>query len=376
MPSPDATPYVDLTVYDKDEQDLYEDAELRLSTALPTWVPREGNTEVLLMETLAAQVAEGVYTINRLPSGIMEALLLLFGVERDSGSPPVATLTFTMVNTLGYTIAAGTEARLDLPGGLEPIVFTTTTDLVIAPGNSSGTVSATGDRFTDDANNIAANTALELLDSIIYVNSVVLTAITTGGSEPEDDDAYFTRGATRFSRLSDTLVLPRHFTAYALENASVIRATTLDNWDGSGGAPGDDPGHVTVAVYGNGTTLSGPVKTALQTEMENLALTNLVVHVIDPTVTTVDVTATVRALPGYTQAEVQASVVAALNAYLDPVAWEWGTTVYRNELITLISNVEGVDRTESLTTPASDTALTGYATLVDAGTITITANLP
>jgi uncharacterized phage protein gp47/JayE len=376
MPSPDATPYVDLTVYDKDEQDLYEDAELRLSTALPTWVPREGNTEVLLMETLAAQVAEGVYTINRLPSGIMEALLLLFGVERDNGSPPVATLTFTMVNTLGYTIAAGTEARLDLPGGLESIVFTTMTDLVIAPGNSSGTVSATGDRFTDDANNIATNTALELLDSVIYVNSVVLTAITTGGSEPEDDDAYFTRGATRFSRLSDTLVLPRHFTAYALENASVVRATTLDNWDGSGGAPGDDPGHVTVAVYGNGTTLSGPVKAALQTEMENLALTNLVVHVIDPTVTTVNVTATVRALPGYTQAEVQASVVAALNAYLDPGAWEWGTTVYRNELITLISNVEGVDRTESLTTPASDTALSGYATLVDAGTITITVNLP
>lgn len=292
MPSPDARAYIDLTILDKDPQTLYEDAETQLQTELPEWVPREGNTEVLLLEAMAAQVAEAVYAINRLPDGIMEALLLLFGIERDSGTPPVANIQFTVVNSLGYTIPAGSEVRLDLSGGLEPILFTTNIDLVIPNGSTTGSVLATGDRFTADANNIPANTALEVLESIIYIESAKLVSITTGGTDPEDDAEYFSRGASRFSRLSETLVLPKHFTAYVLENPSVARATTLDNWDGSGGAPGDDPGHVTVAVYGNGTTLSTGVKNALQAEMEALATVNLQVHVIDPTITNIAVTAT------------------------------------------------------------------------------------
>lgn len=372
MPSPDATQYIDLRVYDRDPQDVFEAALLALQTYLPQWVPREGNIEVLLLEALGLQVAEGVYAINRLPDGIMEALLGLFGVARDSGAPPVATLTFTMVNTIGYTISAGTEARLTLAGGLAPIVFTTTTDLVIPPGQSSGAVSATGDRFTADANNITPNTSLEMLDSIIFVDGVELDAITTGGREPEDDTEYFTRGTTRFSRLSDTLILPRHFSAYALENVSVERATTLDNWDGATGAPGDDPGHVTIAVYGNGTALTAPQKAALQAEMEALAAVNLQVHVIDPTITVVNVTATVKAKAGYDTAEVDAAVTAAVTAYLDPQTWEWGTTVRRFELASIMDQVEGVSYVDTITTPAADQVLTGYAPLADAGTINIT----
>jgi uncharacterized phage protein gp47/JayE len=374
MPSPDATPYIDLTIYDKDEQDLYEDAEANLQAAIPTWVPREGNVEVLLLSALAGAAAETVFAINRLPSGILEALLKLFGVTRSSGNAPVADLEFTMVNTIGYTIPSGTEVRLNLSGGLEPVVFATDAELVIAPGNLTGTVSATGDRFTDEANTTVSGTTMELLDSLIYVESVSLDSITTGGAGPEDDETYFTRGTTRFSRLSDTLVLPRHFAAYALEWPGVYRASTLDNWDGSGGAPGDDPGHVTVAVYGNAATISAPEKTALQTAMQTLSLVNLVVHVIDPTVTVINVTSTVKALPGYTSGEVQANVVAALQAYLDPATWGWGTTVRYNELIATISAAEGVDYVASLTVPASDTALSGHATLVDAGTLTITVS--
>lgn len=376
MPSPDATPYVDLTIYDKDEQDLYEAAEANLQTALPTWVPREGNIEVLLLSALAGMNAETVFAINRLPSGILEALLKLFGAQRDVGTPPTADITFNMVNSIGYTIPAGTEARLTLAGGLEPVIFTTQTDLVIPASQTSGTVSAVGDRLTDDANNTVPGTTLELMDSIIYVETVELDAITIGGTNAEDDATYFTRGVTRFSRLSDTLVLPRHFTAYALEWPGVYRATTLDNWDGSGGAPGDDPGHVTVAVYGNAAPISNPIKDNIEDAMNDLSVVNLQVHVIDPTVTNINVTATVMALPDYTSGEVQANVVAALQNYLDPATWNWGTTVRYNELIATVSSAEGVDYVASLTTPASDTALSGHATLVDAGTLTITANTP
>jgi hypothetical protein len=371
MPSPDATPYIDLTIYDLDQQDIYEKAEIELLTNLPDWVPREGNVEVLLLEAMAGQVAEAVFAVNRLPNGILEALLLLYGIERDTGTPPTADLTFTMSDTLGHTIVAGTEARLTLAGGLEPIVFTTDIDLVIAPGSDDGTVAATGDRFTAEANNTTSNTVVELLDSLLYVESVTLT-IDAGGTEPETDLDYYTRGTTRFSRLSETLVLPKHFESYALEQTYVERAKSLDNWDGSGGSPGDDPGHITVAVYGNGALVSGGNKTILDTEMEALTLANLEVHVIDPTVTTVNVTTQVKGLVGYLAADVQASVEEALEDYLSPMTWEWSTTVRRNELITVISNVEGVDYVDTLTTPASDTALSGHATLVTFGTISVT----
>lgn len=375
MPSPDATPYVNLTIFDQDPQAIYDTAATNLQTYLPDWVPREGNTEVMLLEAMALQISESVFAINRLPDGIMEALLTLFGVVRDDGSPPIANLTFTMVNTLGYTIPAGTEARLSLSGGLDPITFTTSIDLVIPPSSNTGVVAATGDRFTADANNVPSQT-IELMDSILYVDTVALTAITTGGSDPEDDTEYFTRGATRFSRLSDTLILPRHFTAYALEQTNVERATTIDNWDGSGGAPGDDPGHVTVAVYGNGITLSGGDKTALQTAMSDLASTNLQVHVIDPTITAVNVTATLMAKAGYDPVEVDAAATAAVNAYLDPQVWPWSGTVRRFELASLLDQVEGVDYVDTITAPATDTALTGYAPLADAGTVAITVNTP
>jgi hypothetical protein len=171
-------------------------------------------------------------------------------------------------------------------------------------------------------------------------------------------------------------VLPRHFEAYALEKTYVERAKALDNWDGSGGAPGDDPGHVTVAVYGNNVTVSGGNKTTLEAEMETLSLANLDVHVIDPTITTINVTATVRALPGYTQQEVEDNVVAALEAYLNPMTWNWDTDVWWTKLITVITNATGVDFNETLSTPAGNTALSGHATLVDSGTLTITVNLP
>lgn len=375
MPSPDATQYVNLTIYDADTQAVFENALLNLQTFLPDWTPREGNTEVLLMESLALMVSESVVAINRLPDGIMEALMLLFGIERNNGSPPHATLTFNMVNSLGYTIPAGTEARLTLAGGLDPVDFATDIELVIAPGNTSGSVAATGDRYTADANNVSPQD-LELLDSISYVETVHLDAIATNGTDPEDDQEYFTRGATRFSRLSETLVLPRHFTAYALEQTYVERATTLDNWDGSGGAPGDDPGHVTVAVYGNGAPLSSPQKTTLQAEMDALAATNLLVHVIDPTITSVAVTATVMAKAGFDTAAVDAEVTQVVTNYLNPATWPWSGTVRRFELVSLMDQVEGVDYVVSITVPAADVTLTGFAPLASAGAIDITVTAP
>lgn len=371
MPSPDVRQYQDLTVYDRQPQDIFNAAKTALAVTLPNWIPLEGNTEVLLLEALSQEVAENTMAINRLPSGIAEILFRLFGLTRDSGLQPVVTLRFTMSNTLGYTIPAGTRARLTLPGGLLPVIFTTTTGLTIAPGNLTGDAAAVGSRFTVDANG-SAGTSLELLDAIIFVENVVLQTITTPGRAPEIDSDFFARALLRFTRLSDAYVLPKHFQAAALEQTYVKRALAIDNWDGTGSTPGTVGGHITVAVYGNGANVSSGDKTTLGNLLEANSIGNLSVHIVDPTINTVAVTVTVKALAGYASGTVQTSITSALNTYLNPMNWDWSGTVRRNELIALISNVAGVDYVTTLAVPAADVVLTGNAPLASAGTLTIT----
>lgn len=74
----------------------------------------------------------------------------------------------------------------------------------------------------------------------------------------------------------------------------------------------------------------------------------------------------------YEEAAVTANIEAALEDYLSTQSWPWEQYVRYNELITLISNVEGVDYVNALTAPATDVDLGDTATLTTPGTITIT----
>lgn len=376
MVSPDATPYVDLRVYDLDAQDIFADAITLLSAALPDWIPREGNTEVLLLEALALEVENGVFTINRLPGAIVQALLLLYQLPRDAGTPPGADFEFTLIDDAGYTLPAGIRIAIPLGSDDTFVVFSTDVAVVALAGDSTVTVHATGDVPTSLLNGtiVGGGVELQLLDSIAFVETVDLGSTIGGGVDPETDTAWFSRGVQRFSRLTETLVLPRHFTAAALEDPDVFRATTLDNYDSD--TSSTVAGHETVVVYGDGAALSSGDMTAMQADLDSRAQGNLAVHVIAPTLDTVNVAAHVVALPGYDSATVQANCADALGDYLSTATWPWAGTVYVNELISLLDRVEGVDRVIAVTTPSTDLTLTGVAPLAVLGTHVITVDLP
>lgn len=377
MPSPDLTGYVDLAIYDLEPSTIVDRALLDAATKLPGWVPREGNTEVVLIEALALEVAELVYAINRVPAAVATILLRLFDVERSEGTPPVAEATFTLSDNAGHTVPAGTIVRLDLGGELGPVTFTTDVDLVVAPGNVSGDVAITGTTNTDEANATAIGTPLDLVSSVFFVDAVELAAVVSSGTNPEDATAFLDRGIARLARLTTTLVLPEHFTAAALEEVDVARATTIDLYDGTGTPAGTDAGHVTTAVVGDaGALLSGGRKTEIEATLEALASADLDVHVIDPTITAQDVDVTVMRLAGYTDGEVEQNISDALEAYLSPDTWEWAGTIRRNELIALIDAAAGVDYVEALADPAADVVLAGAAPLADLGALTVTVNAP
>jgi uncharacterized phage protein gp47/JayE len=376
MPSPDLSPYIDLTIQDKDAQDLFDLGKAYLAAQMPEWVPREGNTEVLLMEALAMQLAELIFALNRVPENAVQSLLALYGIERDPGAAPTAQLQFTVVGTQGYNIPAGTVVAVVLPGGLEPINFTTATDLDIAAGLNSALVTAVGDRFTSDANGLIINEAsdaeLSLVDPIVFVERVAVFGPITGGRDPEDDNEYFSRAIQRFQRYTQTLVTPATFLAFALEQIGVERAFVIDNYNPPSGTPGADGGHITIAVYGEGENVDTPTKDAMLVAMEDMAAVNLQIHIIDPTINTVDITVSVVADEGFIAADVQANVEAALNEFISTENWNWSTTLRRNDIIRVVGNAEGVAYVNTLTVPAADVTLTGRAPLVTPGIFSVT----
>lgn len=380
MTSPDLRGYHDLLLFDRLPADLVERALEDAAVKMPDWVPRAGNTEVVLIEALALIVAEHVYALNRMPGAITEILIRLFGIERAQGVAPTATVTFALADTMGHTIPINTRVRLGLDETVDPVEFTTDVEAVAAAGSGSVNVPVTATRATGDANGTPAGTSLEMVSAIAYVDAVTLATSVTAGSDPEDEVSWRDRATETFSRLVSTLVLPQHFTSAALDSPAVHRATTLDNYDpGQLGAPGDHPGHVTVAVAGSGgALLAAADKTTLEGDLEAKALANLDVHIIDPTITTVAVDVTVVRRAGYTDQQVVDAVTAALDAYLDPDTWDWAGTVWRNELIVIIDQAQGVDRVVTLTAPAADVALAGVAALADtdAASITVTVNPP
>ncbi len=375
MPSPDLRPYVELDLVDASVSSIFAAALAQASAVLPGWVPREANIEVVLMEALALEVAEAAFALNRLPGAIMEVLLQLYGITLDLGAAPEGSVRFTLSDVAGHEVPAGTRLRLSLGADVAPLELVTTEGAVAAVGIAVADAHLVGVRSTAAANGTPPGVALELVSAVPYVESAQVQVMLAAGRDPETTAAWLDRGTQALRRLVTTLVTPANFEAAALTDPTIYRARAIDNWDSTlaAGAGGAANGHVTVAVLGpGGIALSAPAKAAKAAELDAQAQANLAVHVIDPTITAVAVTATVQRLAGYTNVQVQASVIAALDAFLSPLSWSWSPTVRRNELIARLDAATGVDYVTSLTVPAADVALPGAAPLPTRGATAIT----
>lgn len=377
-PSPDVSGYTDLTLIDVTTQELVDAAVARLAITFPEWTPREAHTETVLLEAMAAMGESIIFRVNQLPAGVTEVLLRLFLLTRGLGTPATATATVEVLDDAGYTLPAGTLLRVDRGDDLAPVDFTLDLDLVIAPGDTSGTTPITSTSVGTDGNSIPAGTLLEVLDSVSYVDTVTLATTVGGGTEPETGDQFLTRGIPRLSRLTTTLVRPQDFEAYVTENAYAQRVKALDQYDPTSGHDvGADLGYVTVAVATTGGgALSAPDKATLEANLIAAAHAGLIITVVDADVTPVDVDVTVLRLPGYADADVEAAVTAILEDYLDADAWAWSRLVRVNELIAQADRAAGVDVVLAVTTPAGDLTLPGVAPLATAGTITVTVEAP
>lgn len=343
-PPPDTTGYLDLRVFDRSDQEIIETALAQAQINMPEWTPREGHTEVLLIEALALEMAEAVVAINRLPGATLETLLRFAGVGRDFGAAPTATATIHCADATGHSIPGGTRIYAPTADGAGTVVMLVEPPGAEIPtGQTSATVSLIADIFTDAANGVPAGTLLQMVSHLPFVESVVLNSPITDGRSPETDEVWRDRGVNRLARLSEALVLPRHFEAAALENANVARCVVVDNYDPNTPET-EDPGHVTVAVLGDGgALLSEETKAEIEAELEDAAIAVLQVHVVDLTIVLVTISVQVHPSDASDPDAVTAAVARAIDDYLDPLTWTYGGTVRRNEIVSLVDQVFGVD---------------------------------
>jgi hypothetical protein len=379
QPPPDTSAYVDLRIFDRSDQQIVETALAAAQVNLPEWTPLEGHTEVLLIEALALEMAESIVAVNRLPGAVLETLLRLAGVNKDYGAAPTALVSITCADTLGHTIPSGTRMYLSTADGSGVVVMLVEPPgLDIPSGSSTGTVSVIGDVFTDAVNGVPIGTPLQMVSPLPFIESVELATAAADGRAPETNETWRDRGVNRLARLSEALVLPRHFEAAALENANVARVVAVDNTDPGTAGVGDDPGHITVAVLGDGgAALSAPTKLAIQEELEASAIAMLQVHVVDITITTVTMSIQVHLTTSATDPSATTQAVKdAVDAYLDPLTWDWGSTVRRNEIISLVDQVDGVDYVGTVTITGAngngDFVLPSASAVPNAGTTTVT----
>ncbi|MGL3805834.1 baseplate J/gp47 family protein [Paeniglutamicibacter sp. R2-26] len=353
------------------EQDIVTAAVEHAQNALPEWQPRAGNTELVLIESLALIMGVEALSIQMLPNQIVEQLMGLYGVTRNPGLPSTGKILFRVTNSSPMqVIPAGTRLRYELEATDETVDFLTLDTLTIATAETlSGQVMIGAEEVGVEGNNIPVGAEFELVTQLPFIESVSLTEATRGGEGEEPDNDFTARAAAVLSRSNNTLVLPENFTAAAISDPTIGRARTLDLYNPTGTPKSPAVGHVTVAVVAkDGEPLTPGAMETMRQSLSNQALASLQVHVVAPTYTTVNLAVAVAPRAGFQPDEVQATVEDAIRAWVNPETWDWSPTVDQYALIGVVHDVAGV---RTVTSASPTVPLAGDVPLPRLGTLTV-----
>jgi uncharacterized phage protein gp47/JayE len=356
----------------------------------PQWNPNDGNLDVWIAQAFAAVAADNRDLASDVPDDIFRYFgsSLLALPPLDEAQSTVAS-TWTMIDNAGHTIPAGTVVSINDIGG-NPIPFETLVDTIVAAGATTTGVGAVLLRSINGGAGTAglggAGVVAQLQDVLEFVQTVTLTGVSTGGQDAEDDDAYMNRLVRRMRLLSTRPILPPDFALLARDVPGVYRVVAIDLYDPVANTYGHERTVTLAALDANGSDVDAGTNAAIAALVVANREQNFVVHTMGAKRTTIDVTFTAKAAPGYTTADVEARAEANVAAYLNPAVWgalgndpqDWTDIQYvrYSEIAQVISDTEGLDYWQTLTIrkpPAAmgtvDVALDAPASLAVAGAI-------
>jgi hypothetical protein len=365
MASPDFSDYVDLTPFDATVSSILEESITQARALIPSWEPRVGQMETTLLEATAYQTATLANAANRLPAATVETLLKLYGVNRSNGVKATATITINFTDAAGYTIPISTPFAYYGNSG-EVLVYMLDAAQTVSVGASQLTLSpvtaqAVGTAYNDPPN----GSALQVLATVPYISSVVLDAKPSKGLDPESDTTYFSRAITVLAGYSSVLATETQIQSYVLTNYATtgFRAKTYnkrryaDRNMVTGGA--EHTAYILLSLASenvngysrsvNDATLAAADLSTIATALNAKVATGLSVEVHNAELVGIGVTLEVYKTTSAASGTVNAAVQTAVRTYLDSDAWDWDRVVRKNEIISLVDGVTGVDYVKSVT---------------------------
>lgn len=384
--------YIDVPITTNPEE-LADGAFSYIQQQIPGWSPNAANLEVILLETMARMVADARDIASAVPRSIFRYYgNSLLGIAPIADQFASVNTTWTAIDNKGYTIPSGTQIGIKAAGDLL-IAFQTAYDIVIPPGSTATTAGQVGIVAVlpgEEANGLTG--AMQLIDPLDWVASIVTVGATSGGLTAESDDSYLNNLASQLQLLTPRPILPPDFAIMAAGVNGVGRALALDGYNPADSSSNNERMVCMVTVDALGEPTSAPVTAAVDALLEAAREVNFIVNATTPTYNLINVTTSFKVLVGQDVPTVVASVNAAIRNYLSPANWGVeanaiaGSWTNKNiirylELTALVNGVDGVDYVVALTfakDPAAlgtaDVTMTGIAPLPRPNTINVTGS--
>lgn len=355
-------PYIEPPVV-VDPVALAEEAFAYIEGVIPGWLPSPGNLDTLIIEAIAAPAAEQAEVASGMLTSAFRYFGPLLGVPPLNATPASATVLFTVTDTAGYTIPAGSTIGLrDANGDLQG--FTLPVDLVIPATQSTGSITVNAEVAGTQANGLSG--VAELVNVPGSVVSAVFPVATQGGGDAEDDETYLDRLTETLTTISPRPLLTVDWAILARETTTIYRASAVDNlkpgppYDATAEATGQ-PLVTTIAVTDvNGVDPGPTARAACLANLQALRGQNYVPYVVAAQYSAIDVSAVVRPWTTYDAADVAQRVKDALTNALnpavwgidqtnDPASWAADNVIRQSELYEVVTGVDGVRYCSALT---------------------------
>ncbi|MCD8052268.1 MAG: baseplate J/gp47 family protein [Clostridiales bacterium] len=277
---------------------------------------------------------------------------LFYGVERLAATPATVDLTFTLSEAQEFdiTVPEGTEVTTESG----EIVFATTEELVIAAGETTGTVTAECTEDGTVGNDYAAGMLGTIIDPIAYVSKVTNAEASGSGTDEEDDSSLYARmkeSLEAYSTAGTVGAYKYHAMSYNSEIEDVVVTTP-------------SAGCVDVAILLEGGVI--PDESTLEEMQEYLRSDEIrpltdYVTVSAPTAVdfSVDITWYTEADSTESQETIQAAVEAAVESYITWQTRKMGRRINPSKLVALVieAGAGAVDVTQPVATAVGECAV-------------------
>lgn len=368
MASPDFRNYIDLTIYDVDAVDIYNNAVEYAQTALPELEPRKGTLEDALLQAMSFNTALLISSINRIPNGLMEGMMNLMGFTRREATFATGEATFTVVDLSGVTIPAGTVVSYEVIENDEVISYTFETDIdgVVPVGDSTIDITITATEAKKYPQ-LLTGQELILISPAPSLIGIELTSNILVGTDSETDVQYFNRAAQFLASQNQTLVTAEQIENYIVATyPDVTHVKVYDLTEATDLTYSALPavGSITIAMGDSAGALPS-ISTTVISDVQDKTIAGLDIQETDFTLEDLTVECSIVVLDGFQPSTVRADVKAAIESKLSLEGFSYTETIYLNELLAFASQVTGVKYVSSI-------EMTAYA---GAGTIDVSGNL-